>query len=213
MERDEAAQVQIHVVAVADLLQGANHGEANPIEQNRGADGRTSWKEGAPDLVAYDDHGALLRVVHGIDPAALVDWQIADLIKVRGHAHDLAAGLEKIADRPDVAAGNGGSSSAHAGAFIQNVFVVAVGEIVLPQCGEAALHHGSPARPDKHHVLAQGIELFAIASAESFSQTNEQQQGTDAPGNAEHGQERAEFVRPQGPEGLTNNIDNKTHDA
>src|ERR1700687_3577142 len=139
MERDEAAQVQIHVVAVADLLQGANHGEANPIEQNGGADGRAPRKQGAPDLVPDDDHSALLRVVHGIDPAALVDWQIADLIKVRGHAHDLAAGLEKIADRPDVAAGDGGSGSPYAGTFGQNVFVVVVGEIVLPQCGEAGL--------------------------------------------------------------------------
>src|SRR6202158_2186933 len=173
MERDEAAQVQIHVVAVADLLQGANHGEANPIEQNRGADGRAPRKEGAPDLVAYDDHGALLRVVHGIDPAALVDWQIADLIKVRGHAHDLAAGLEEIADRSNVPAGDGGSRRPRARTFGQNVLIVAVRKIVLPQCGETALHHGSPTRPDKHHILAQGIELLAISSAKSFSQTNE----------------------------------------
>src|ERR1700680_2821158 len=183
MERDEPAKVQVHVAAVAALLQRANHGEANPSEQNRVADGRASWKQGAPDLIADDDHGALLRVVHGIDPAALVDWQIADLIKVRGHTHDLAAGLEEIADRPDVAAGDGGSRSPHAGTFGQNVLIVAVREIVLPQWGEAAWHHGGPARRDEHHVLAEGIELFAIASAKPFSQTNEQQQRTDAPGN------------------------------
>ena len=202
MKRDEAAQVQIHVVAVADFLQGANHGEADAVEQNGGADGWTPWKQRAPNFVADDDYGALLRIVHGIDPAAFVDRKVANLVDVGGHAHDLAAGLEKVAHRSDVVAGYYGGSRADAGAFAKNVFVIFVSQIVLAQGGEAALHYGSATGPDEHYVLAQGIELLAIAGTESFAQADQQQQGTDAPGDAEHGEERAQFVRPEGAEGL-----------
>src|SRR5579864_5554365 len=169
MERYEATQVQIHIVAVTNFLQGANHGEADAVEQNCGADGRTSRKQGAPDLVADDDHRALLRIVHAIDPAAFVDRKISNLIKVGGHTHDLAAGLEEIADRADVAAGDCRCRLCDTGTLADNVFVILIGQIVLAQGGETALHYGGATGPDEHYVFAQGIELLAIAGAESFA--------------------------------------------
>src|SRR5579863_10581022 len=72
MEGNETPQVEIHVVAVANLLQRPNHGKSNTVEQNRCADGRAAGEECATHFVANDDDGSLLGVIHVVDPATLV---------------------------------------------------------------------------------------------------------------------------------------------
>src|SRR5580704_7208654 len=211
MKRNEAAQVQIHVVAVADFLHGADHGEADTIEQDRSAHGRAAGKQRAAYFVADDDDFSLLRIVHRIDPAALVHRQVTNLVEFRRHAHDLAAGLEKVADGSNIAAADDGHGGADAGALAKDVLVIAVGQVILLQGGKAALHLRGASRPDEHDVLAQGVELLAISRPETFSQTDQQEQGTDSPGNAEHGQERAQFMRPEGPESLPDDVEDDAH--
>ena len=71
MKRNKAAQVLVHVVAMPNLLQRADNGEANPIQQDGCADRRSSGKKRPPDLIADDNDGALLQVVQFIDPAPL----------------------------------------------------------------------------------------------------------------------------------------------
>ena len=82
MEGNKAAQVQIHVVAVANLLQGPNHGEANAIQQDSCPDGWTSGKQRSADLIANDDDRPLLHIIQVIDPSAFTDRQISDLVEV-----------------------------------------------------------------------------------------------------------------------------------
>jgi hypothetical protein len=145
-----------------------------------------------PDLlnfVANDDYRALLNVVEFIDPSALVERQVTDLVEVCGYADDLAGGLVKIANGANIASGNGGGSRSHAGAFRRNVLKIAVSQIVLAQGRETALHDRSAPRPDEHHVFADGVELLPISGAESFTQAHQQQKRTDAPCNPKHREE------------------------
>ena len=192
---------------MADLLQRANYREPNAVEQNRGADRRSTGKQRAADFVANNYDRAFLRIVHLVDPTAVVDRQVTDLVEVGWHTYDLATSLEKIAYGSNVAALDSGGSCADARALPHNVLVIAVRQIVLAQRGEAALHDGGTTGPDKHHVFAQGVELFAVPRPESFSQSYQQKQGTHAPGNAEHSEERAQFMRPEGAESLTYDVE------
>src|SRR5207302_3291673 len=60
-------------------------------------------------------------------------------------------------------------------------------------------------------VLAEGFELAAVAVAETFAHTGEQQQRSHAPGDAKHGEEGAQLVRPQGAQGLGENVEEGAH--
>jgi hypothetical protein len=140
-----------------------------------------------------------------------VDGHVTDLVEVGRDADDLAAGLVEIADRANVVARNCRRGCADAATFAQNVLVVSLGQVVLVQGREAALHHGSATGPYKHHVLAERIELLAIAGTKPFTDADQQEQGTDAPGNAEHGQERAQLVGPKRAKRLPENVENMPH--
>ena len=152
-----------------------------------------------------------LLFVHVVQPASVVHRDVADAAEVGKDAVDGAARLEKIADGADVAAGDDGSGSGDARTLAENVFVVAVGQVVLAQRRKAALHDRGPARPDEHDVFANRIKLLAVAGAEPFPETHQQQQGTNSPRNPEHGEKRAQFMRPEGAKGLPDNIENEAH--
>ena len=68
-ERHIALQILVHVVAMADARQRANHFKADAVEQNSRADRRTSQKHGAPRLIPQHDHRTFLLIVHIVDPA------------------------------------------------------------------------------------------------------------------------------------------------
>jgi len=163
VERDHAAQVLIHVIAMAYLFERSDDFKANAIQQDRAAHGRTSGEQCAADFVADDDYRSSLDVVHLIQPSALSDRKVADLIEHGGHAQNLTAGLEEIADGANVAPRNHRCGGGYAGALLENVLIISIGQVVLAQGSEAAIHSRGAARPDKHHVFAQRIELFAVA--------------------------------------------------
>lgn len=81
-------------------------------------------------------------------------------------------------------------------AIAHDVFVVAIGQVILPQRRKTALHHRRTARPDEHDVLAERVELLTIPRPESLAEAHQQQQRPHAPGDPKHGQKRAQLVRP-----------------
>ena len=50
-----------------------------------------------------------------------------------------------------------------------------------------------------------------VSRTEAFAQTDQQQQRSDSPGNAEHGEERAQLVGPQGAEDLRQDVQDHPH--
>ena len=79
----------------------------------------------------------------------------------------------------------------HVRRFVQDVMVVLVGQVVVVAGGHVAGNGRSPSGKDEHDVFAQRIQLTAVAGAETFAQSHQQQQRSHAPGNTEHGQEGA----------------------
>src|ERR1700738_2982061 len=75
IEGDEAPEVQVHVVAVADGLHGADDLEADSVEKDGCAYGRSTTKASGTDFVANHDDRAFLRVLPIVDPATFVDGQ------------------------------------------------------------------------------------------------------------------------------------------
>ena len=144
MKREVALQILGHIVPVANALQGADHFKADPVEQNAGADCRATREKRPAGFVTQDDHRPFLRIVHIVQPPALVHRQVANLIEHGRDAHDLAAGLVKVTDCAEVTSSNDRSRSRHAGAFAHDIFVIAVIQIILAQSREAALHYGRP---------------------------------------------------------------------
>src|ERR1700756_3254830 len=104
MEGNKAAQVDVHVIAVADFLEGPDHRKANAIQKNRRAYSGASGKQGAPNFIAQHDHGSALRVIQFVEPAAFIDGQVADLVEIGGNTQDLAASLVEITERANVVA-------------------------------------------------------------------------------------------------------------
>ena len=61
----------------------------------------------------------------------------------------------------------------------------------------AARLQAGAAVKDDHDVFPQIARLFCLAFAQSFAGRDHQNDGDDAPGDAEHRQERAQFMGPQ----------------
>jgi len=60
----------------------------------------------------------------------------------------------------------------------------------------ARLHAGA-ARENDHHVLAEVFLLFLDAAAQPFARRYHQCDRNDAPGDAEHRQQRSALMRPE----------------
>ena len=65
--------------------------------------GRPEEQRAAGFVAQNDDHGRFCASSIWFDPAAFVHRQIADLVEIGGNTHDLAAGLEKVADGANIA--------------------------------------------------------------------------------------------------------------
>ena len=70
---------------------------------------------------------------------------------------------------------------------------------------------GSASGEEHHDVLAVFRQVALVPSAEALAQPDQQQQGTDTPGDAKHGEERTQFVRPEGSKNLCENIEHHLH--
>ena len=65
----------------------------------------------------------------------------------------------------------------------------------------SGLHAGPPIEED-HQILGKGLLLPLLADAQTFTGRHHQSDGNDPPGDAEHGQEGAQLVCPQGAESV-----------
>lgn len=75
----------------------------------------------------------------------------------------------------------------------------------------ASLHSRSAAGKNHDDVLADFGEISLAAGAETFTEANEKQERTDSPGDSEHGEERTQFMRPEGAEDLRDYVDDELH--
>ena len=55
-------------------------------------------------------------------------------------------------------------------------------------------------------IFAQVAGLFFLSFAQAFAGRDHQNDGNDSPGDAEHGQERAQLVGPEGTQHVADEI-------
>ena len=72
-------------------------------------------------------------------------------------------------------------------------------------------NRGSASRKKHHDVFAVLGKAALVSAAEAFAKADQQKQGTDSPGDAEHGKKRAQFVRPEGAKDLRENVEHHLH--
>src|SRR5579864_2387103 len=194
-----------------DALQGADHFKPHAIQENRASNRGPAREQRSPRFVSQDDDTTGLYFIHLVEPTPAIDGDVADAAEVGTHSIDLAARLKVVADGTNVIARNDRSRTSDAWTFGEHVFVIPGGQVILAQCREAALDRRSATRPDKQDILSNRVKLLPVAGAESFAQSYQQQQGTHAPGNPEHGKERTQFVRPESLQGLAEDVEDNAH--
>jgi hypothetical protein len=59
---------------------------------------------------------------------------------------------------------------------------------------------------DDHDILAESFGDLRLSHAQAFAGCDHEHDRYDAPGDAEHGQECAQLVRPEGPEHIADKI-------
>jgi len=69
----------------------------------------------------------------------------------------------------------------------------------------ADLHAGASVKNDQN-ILAQVAGLIFLPLAQAFARSHHQNDGNNSPGDSEHGQERAQFVGPEGPQHIADKI-------
>ena len=109
-----------------------------------------------------------------------------------------------------IAARNDGHGIAHVTSQL-NVEIVLVGKQIGSRRSHVAFDRGGSPREKEHDVLAEFRQLPFVPRPEPLPHTNQQQKRADSPGNAEHGQERAQLVRPQIAKDLGEDVGDTTH--
>src|SRR6185437_6846278 len=122
---------------------------------------------------------------------------VANEVVIGGDAGNLPVGGGVIADRLDITALQHGGDAFDRRGLGGDIQIVLLGQVVLPHAHEAAFDAGGPSGKNKHNIVAQGGHLSSIARAKALPHPHQKEQGTDAPGDAEHGEKRAQFVRPE----------------
>ena len=212
LDGNEDARVGAVIAVLPDLAEHADNFEANAIEQDGRTHRRASGKYVFQKLPADHGHSPGLRVVRIIEPAARANRDIADPVILGRNAKDLAVGGTVITDRANVFAVEHGRNILEQASLGADGEVILVSEMVGAAGLSAAFHRGDTSGEGEHDVLAKVAQLLRLTAAEAFSHTNQQEERSDAPGNAEHGKKRAELVGPEGGQGLANDFDQHPHD-
>ncbi len=188
------------VSLAADLLQNSDHLERNIVQHDGGAHGLASVVEGFRQFDAEhgDAHPAVFVSVG--NPAACLDRNRADVGVDRRHTEDLSVGTVVFADSADVFAIQNWGDALYQVRLVLDVEVVLISQLVGKHRLQAAFDGRYAAAEDKHDVLPDAGELFVLAGAKALAKSNQKQQRADSPRDSEHGEERAQFMRPQGAE-------------
>ena len=208
---NEDARVGAVVAVLPDLAEHADDFKANAIEQDGRAHRRASGKYVLQQLPADDGHAPGFGVVLIVEPAARADGHIADLVVLGSDAEDLAVGGTVIADRANVFAIEHGRNVLMRARLAANGEVILISEMVGAAGLRAAFDRRDASGEGKHDVLAEILQLLRLPAAEAFAQTDQQEQRSDAPGDAEHGEKRAQLMGPEGGQRLANDFDEHPH--
>ena len=138
----------------------------------------------------------MLYFIFLVDPAPRAHVNGADFVVLRHDAEDLAVGAGVLADGADVFTAQYRRYVAHRLGIVADGEVVTVVELVGARRDLAAGHCRYLPAEDEHDILADIVELASLAGAKALTHAHQQQQRTHAPGDAEHGQKRAQLVRP-----------------
>ena len=77
--------------------------------------------------------------------------------------------MKIVAHGADIIARNNRRGKLHVGTLREDILIITVGEEIPVQAIEAAIHGGSTAAPDEHHVLAEFVELLLVAGTKTFA--------------------------------------------
>src|ERR1035441_2057075 len=110
-----------------------------------------------------------------------------------------------------VAGDEDGTDGANVRRFLADVEVILISEPVLAGGVHAARNGRSAAGEEHHDVFAEIREVALVAGAEALAEADQQEERADSPGNAEHGEERTQLVRPEGAENLRENVEHHLH--
>ena len=107
-----------------------------------------------------------------IQPAALGDGQITNLVEICRNSQQFSTALEIVADGANIVTLNYRSRQLYIWTIMLNVLEVAIGEEIPAQAGETAVHCRGTAAPYEHDVLANLVKLLAVAGTKAFPQTD-----------------------------------------
>src|ERR1022692_4593856 len=110
-----------------------------------------------------------------------------------------------------VAGDEDGTDGANVRRFLADVEVILISEPVLAGGVHAARNGRSAAGEEHHDVFAEIREVALVAGAKALAEADQQEERADSPGNAEHGEERTQLVRPEGAENLRENVEHHLH--
>ena len=151
-----------------DPFERANYFKTDPVQQDGCADRRPARKENAPGLVSNYNHRAFLDHVKIIQPAALGDRQITNLIEICRNSQQFSTALEIVADGANIVTLNYRGRQLYVRAIVFNVLKVAVSKKIPSQACEAAVHCRGTAAPYEHDILANLVKLLAVAGTKAF---------------------------------------------
>ena len=211
LDGNKDARIGSVIPFLPDLAEHPDNFEANAIEQNGRAHGRASREYVLQQLPADDRHAPRFRIVLIVEPATRAHGNVADLVIFGRDAEDLATGGTIIADRANVFAIEHRGNILERARLAANREIILIREMVGAAGLRAAFDGGDAPGEGEHDVLAEVFQLPRLSAAEALAQPNQQKQRSDAPGDAEHGKKRAQFVGPERSQRLPNDFDEHPH--
>src|SRR5581483_5177965 len=213
IERNEDTNVGGVVLLVTDHGEHADHFEVHAVEQNGIAHGRPAGKHVARHLTAKHADAAALLVIFIVNPTAHLQGNGTNVAVNGNDAGDLAVGTGVVADRANVVASDQGRDIDGEARFILDGKVIVVSQVEPLHGVEASFDRRCAPAKKEDDVFAEGFELFAVAGAEAFADAHQQEERADAPGDAKHGEEGTQLVRPESAQGLPADVQQHAHES
>ena len=94
---------------------------------------------------------------------------------------------------------------------IANIEIVLIVQVILARGKLAAANRRHPAVVNLHEIVAETRQILLGSRAEALSQSNQEQQRSHSPRYAEHSEEAAKLVRPDGTQDLSKAVGKSPH--
>ena len=204
--------VVVGVVAAADLLADADHGEIDSVNGNDLADHGMALKENLRGFLRDKDDAARLEDVLLIDKAACSDGKITDNRVAWLISAQMGRSVAPLTDLVEIGAGKLGRDVFN---FRQaaNGVLVAQGQLIGAHAGVLVGQGGDGAVHDHDDVMTELRKLLTLAFAEAFAKAHKDEQRANSPCNSKHGEEAAQLVSHDGAENLPESVREAVHDV